>query len=122
MTRRVDRINGLLRQEISWLLSHTLKDPRISGVVSITKVDTAADLRHAKIFVSVMGDPHEKQEKLQGIESATGFMRRELRTSLSLRYVPELKFVLDESIEDAEHLFSLLNGTEGLSENHSELG
>ena len=109
MTRRTDRINGLLRQEISQLLSRDLKDPRLAGVVSITHVGTSADLRHAEVFVSVLGSREEKEIVLKGIDSATRFMRRELGDRLSLRYIPELKFILDESMEQAEHIFELMD-------------
>ena len=109
MTRRNDRINGLLRQEISQLLSRELNDPRLSGVVSITRVETSADLAYARVFVSVLGNQTEKETVLSGINSAMGYMRRELRARLSLRYVPELEFILDYSIEEAEHMFNLMD-------------
>ena len=110
MSRRTDRINGVLRQEISLMLSRELGDPRLSGVVTITKVDTTTDLHHAQIYVSVLGDQARKQTVLKGINSATGFIRRELRGRLSLRHVPDLDFVLDESLEDAVHIFKLMDG------------
>lgn len=115
MTRRTDRINGLLRQEISKLLSHELNDPRLSGVVSITQVETSTDLRHARVYVSVLGDQQEKNTVLSGINSATRFMRRELGERLTIRYVPELSFVLDESLDEAERIFNLMDslGTNG---------
>ncbi len=109
MTRRTDRINGLLRQEISQLISHELKDPRLLGVVSITQVDTSVDLRHARVFVSVLGSQEEKETVLRGISSAAGFMRRELRERLSLKYIPELSFVLDQSIEEADHILRMMD-------------
>ncbi len=109
MSRRTERINGLLRQEISQLLSRELNDPRLSGVVSITRVETSADIGHARIYVSVLGSRDDKQTVLRGINSAAGFMRRELRDRLSLRYIPALNFILDESIEEAEHIFELMD-------------
>ena len=109
MTRRTDRINGLLRQEISKLLSHELNDPRLSGVVSITQVETSTDLRRARVYVSVLGDQQEKNTVLSGINSATRFMRRELGERLTIRYVPELSFVLDESLDEAERIFNLMD-------------
>ena len=115
MTRRTDRINGLLRQEISQLLSRELNDPRLSSVVSITQVETSSDLRRARVFVSVLGNREEKETVLRGINSATGFMRREMKGRLSLKYIPELKFILDESMEEAEYIFELMDrlSTEG---------
>jgi ribosome-binding factor A len=108
-SRRIDRINGLLRQEISQLLSREIKDPRLSGIISITQVRTSSDLRNAVVFVSVMGDDTTKQEALAGIQSAATFLRRELRERLSLRYVPFMKFRLDESIEGAEHVLRIMD-------------
>jgi ribosome-binding factor A len=110
MTRRTERINGLLRQEISQLLARELNDPRLSGVVSITQVETSPDLRLARVHVSVLGDQEDKDKVLTGIRSAAGFMRKELRDRLSLRYVPQLSFVLDKSLEDAEQIYKLMDG------------
>ena len=109
MTRRTDRINGILRQEISLLLSRELNDPRLSGVVSITRVETSTDLTYARVFVSVLGNQAEKETVLSGINSAMGYMRRELRDRISLKYIPELKFILDYSIEEAEHIFKMMD-------------
>ena len=109
MSRRIDRINGLLRQEISELLSRQIKDPRLSGVISITQVKTSSDLSNARVYVSVLGDEATKQSAMEGIQSAATFLRRELRDRLTLRHVPFMKFVLDESIENADHLLRLMD-------------
>jgi ribosome-binding factor A len=108
-SRRIDRINGLLRQEISELLSREIKDPRLEGVISITQVKTSSDLRSARVYVSVLGDEAAKQSAMEGIQSAATFLRRELRDRLTLRHVPHMKFVLDESIEDADHLLRIMD-------------
>jgi ribosome-binding factor A len=108
-SRRIDRVNGLLREEISQLLSREIKDPRLSGIISITQVKTSSDLRNAVVYVSVMGDDTTKREALAGIQSAATFLRRELRERLSLRYVPFMKFRLDEAIEDAEHVLRIMD-------------
>jgi ribosome-binding factor A len=109
MSRRIDRINGLLRQEISELLSRQIKDPRLSGVISITQVKTSSDLSNARVYVSVLGDEATKQSAMEGIQSAATFLRRELRDRLTLRHVPFMKFVLDESIENADHLLRIMD-------------
>ncbi len=109
MPRRVDRINGLLRQEISQLLSHQIKDPRLSGVITITEVRTSNDLRNAEVYVSVMGEAEAKEAALEGIRSAATFLRRELRDRLSLRYVPFMKFTLDDSLENADRLLRMMD-------------
>jgi ribosome-binding factor A len=109
MSRRVDRINGLLRQEISEFIAREIKDPRLEGVISITLVRTSNDLRNAQVYVSVLGDDATKKEALAGMRSAATYLRRGLRDRLALRYVPFLRFELDESIETADRLLQLLD-------------
>ena len=109
MTRRTERVNGLLRQELSQLIVRSVKDPRLAGVITVTQVDTTSDLQHARVFVSVLGTPVEKERTLQGITSASGYMRRELRSRLSLKHIPELNFVLDEALGNAEHIYQLMD-------------
>ena len=109
MSRRIDRVNELLRQEISRLLTLQIKDPRLRGVISITRVTTSSDLKVAQVFLSVMGDRATKQTTLEGIRSAATFVRRELRQRLSLRYTPFLNFALDESIEEADHILGIMD-------------
>ena len=109
MSRRVDRVNELLRLEISQLLARQVKDPRLSGVITITEVRAAPDLRTALVLVSVMGDDETKKTALAGIQSAAKFMRRELRDRVSLRYVPFLSFTLDDSLESSDRLMGMLN-------------
>ena len=109
MSRRVDRVNELLRLEISQLLARQVKDPRLSGVITITEVRAAPDLRTALVLVSVMGDDETKKTALAGIQSAAKFMRRELRDRVSLRYVPFLSFTIDDSLETSDGLMGMLN-------------
>jgi ribosome-binding factor A len=110
MSRRIDRINEVLRLEISQLLARQIKDPRLSGVMTtITEVRTAPDLRNALVLVSVMGNQDAKRSALAGIQSAAKFLRRELRDRVSLRYVPFLKFALDDSFETADRLLEIMN-------------
>ena len=109
MTRRIDRVNGLLREEISTLLSREMKDPRLTGLFSLTHVQTSVDLRQARVFVSVMGDFEDKQRVLAGLNSAAGFIRRQLGSKLALKHIPEMSFVLDESMEKATELLRLMD-------------
>ncbi len=109
MTRRVDRINGVLRQEISQLLARQLRDPRLSGVVSITQVETSSDLLNARVFVSVLGGKEEKDTVLRGINSAKGYVQRELGGRLPMRHVPRLTFLLDDSLDRADRVYDLIN-------------
>ena len=110
MTRRAERVNDLLREEISSIVHRDLKDPRLGGLISITEVETSPDFRHARVFVSVMGTDEERVASLKALDSAAGFMRRELRGRLqSLRYLPELTFKPDDSIERGTRLSALIN-------------
>ena len=110
MSRRVERINELLREEISQLLLRQIKDPRLRGVISVTQVNTSNDLRSAYVLLSVMGDTATKQSALEGVQSAASFIRRELRGRLALRYTPFLRFDLDDSLEHGEHLLRIMDG------------
>ena len=78
MPRRIDRVNELLRSEISHLIARQIKDPRVAGVISITEVIASSDLRSARVYVSVMGNEDGRQAALEGIRSAASFLRREL--------------------------------------------
>ncbi|MCH7552720.1 MAG: 30S ribosome-binding factor RbfA [Chloroflexi bacterium] len=109
MSRRIDRVNELLRLEISQVLARQIKDPRLSGVITITEVRTSSDLRNALVLLSVMGDKEAKQSALAGIQSAAKFLRRELRGRLTLRYTPFLSFALDDSLENAARLLSIMD-------------
>jgi len=108
MSRRRLRVNDLIRQEIADLLRHQVKDPRLKCLLTVTEVVTSADLRHAKVYISVLGGEEEKKEALAGLERASGYLRRELGERLSLRYIPELVFQRDESIERGSHLLELI--------------
>ena len=111
MTRRTQRIGNLLRLEISDLLQHQMNDPRLSNFISVTEVSTSPDLRHAKVFVSVLGNETQKKEVLQGFAAATGFIHRELANRLTLRRIPELSFHLDNSIEQGAKVLELIEKT-----------
>ncbi len=109
MTRRTDRINELFREEISELLLRHVKDPRISGLITITAVENSEDMRHAKVYISVLGTEEERTSALAGLQAAAGFIRHELVERLSLRRVPELSFIRDDSIERGAHVLELLD-------------
>jgi ribosome-binding factor A len=108
MTRRTERLNHLLRQEITDLLRREAKDPRLSVMVSVTRVSVSSDLRYAKVFVSVMGTEEEKKGLLAGLHAASGFLRRELSGRLSIRYTPELSFFYDDTMEQAGKVLELI--------------
>ena len=109
MTRRTERLNHLLRQEITDLLQREAKDPRLSVMVSVTHVSVSSDLRYAKVFVSVLGTEEEKRRLLTGLHAASGFLRRELSSRLSMRYTPELSFVYDDTMEQAGKVIQLID-------------
>lgn len=108
MTRRAERVSNLIRQEISELLQEQVNDPRLKSLISVTRVSTSADLRNAKVFVSVLGDTADKTEVIEGFKAASGFLRRELAGRLVLRYVPELSFHFDDSIEYGAKIVELI--------------
>ena len=109
MTRRVQRLNNLIRQEISELLQRQVKDPRLGSFIAITEVSVSSDLRYAKIFVSYIGSEMERKETLSVLSAASGFFRRELARRLRLRRIPELDFKWDDSIERGAHLLELID-------------
>ena len=109
MAHRIERINSLIRQEISELLQSQIKDPRLGNFIAITEVNTSADLKHAKVYVSQIGNEGEKEKVLKGLTSASGFFRGELARSLRLRYVPELHFQWDDSIKQGDHIRQLID-------------
>jgi ribosome-binding factor A len=108
---RQEKLGELIAAELSDLLRTRVKDPRV-GFASITHVEVSGDLRHAKVFVSVMGSPEERAETMKGLKNATGFLRHELATRLVLRYMPELVFKLDNSIEEGARILALINQVE----------
>lgn len=87
-TRRRERVSELIREEISELIRREVRDPRLSGLISVTEVVTSPDLRHARVFVSVMGTEEEKRQVEKGLAAASGFLRKGLGERLSLRYTP----------------------------------
>ena len=108
---RQEKLGELITAELSDLLRTRLKDPRV-GFASITRVDVSGDLRHAKVFVSVMGTPEEQAATMKGLKNANGFLRHELAGRLTLRYMPELAFKLDTSIEEGARILDLIHKVE----------
>lgn len=110
MSRRTDRVNELLREELSELIQREVKDPRVGqGLVSITEVQVSPDLRHATVYVSHLGDEASRREVLAGLQRSAHFLRSELVRRLDLRNTPELHFRFDPSIERGARLASLIN-------------
>ncbi len=105
--KRLDRVNQLIKEEISLLLQRELKDPRL-GFVTVTEVETSKDLRTAKVFVSVLGEEAQWRASMAALLSARGFIRNWLRQHLDLRITPELDFRADRSMEHAARIQELL--------------
>ena len=105
--KRLDRVNQLVKEEISTLLQRELKDPRL-GFVTVTEVEVSKDLRQAKVFVSVLGDEAQWKASLAALDSARGFVRNWLRQHLELRVTPEIDFRADRSMEHAARIQALL--------------
>ena len=103
---RIDRINEEIQRELAVLIP-TVKDPRVTGMISVMAVDTTTDLRYAKVFISIL-DKSDEQQVMRGLKSASGWLRRELGHALSLRCTPELTVVEDDSIDQGAHILSLL--------------
>lgn len=112
MHLRREKLRELFKEEASAIIQRRLRDPRI-GFVSVTDVEISADLRHAKIFVSVLGDTEAKRQTLEALEHAAGFVRGELGRRVNLRYTPEVLFRLDESIERGTRVVALLREVTG---------
>ena len=104
--RRVERLSDLLKQEISMILFSKMKDPRLS-LCTITTVDLTSDYKHAKVYISVIGNPEHRQKCLDALNSASGFIRHELRR-LDLRHIPTLSFEADTGAEYSQHIEELL--------------
>ena len=105
--KRLERVNQLLKEEISILLQRELKDPRL-GFVTVTEVDVTPDLKYAKVYVSVLGHEAQWAASFQALQSARGFVWNWLRRHLDLRVTPEITFRPDRSMEHAAHIQSLL--------------
>jgi ribosome-binding factor A len=109
MSRRTQRLNDLLREELAQLLLHQVRDPRLSGVVTVTSVQVASDLSLARVFISTLGGEEEKKQAMEGVGSATGYLRRELAHRLSIRRIPRLEFLRDDSIQEGVETLHLIN-------------
>ncbi len=109
MSHRIERVNQLIRQEISDLLRREVKDPRLSQFIAVTEVATSPDLRNAKVYISFISDEQQKQDALDALAGASNFFRKEMARTLRLRRIPELSFHWDNSIERGAHIMNLID-------------
>jgi len=116
---RSDRVGGRIKQEIALLLNKQISDPRLSGTV-ITGVKMSSDLRLAKIYFSISGGEKGRQDAMAGFERARGFIKRELAQRLGLRYMPDLKFYYDESIDYGNRIEQLLKSVKENDADHHQ--
>jgi ribosome-binding factor A len=109
MTHRIERVNNLIRREISELIQHQAKDPRLDAFVAVTEVVTSPDLKYAKVFVSCMSGQEEEEKTLGVLNTASGFLRTELAKKIRLRRIPELSFHWDDSIKHGDRILRLID-------------
>lgn len=103
------RINGEVQKELGNIIRGEIKDPRISPLTSVVAVEVAPDLKHCKVYISVLGDEEAQKDTVKGLKSAEGFIRTKLAKAINLRNTPELTFVLDQSIEYGVNMSRLID-------------
>ena len=107
MNRRITRINDEIKEQTA-LLIRDLKDPRLTSMITVVKVDTTQDLKYCKVYVSIMGSDKEKNDTMEALKSSAGFVKKQLAHAVNLRQTPELTFILDESLDHAMRINSIL--------------
>ena len=105
---RSERVEGQLKKEISKILQEDIKDPRI-GFTTITRIDLTGDLRYARIYFSILGEDKDKKLALRGLNNAKGYIKGLLADRIKLRFMPEIAFAIDESLEHAKHIYDILD-------------
>lgn len=103
------RVNSEVQREIAELIRSEIKDPRISPMTSVTKVDVTTDLKYCKVYISVFGDEASKDDTLAGLKKASGFIRSQLAKRINLRNTPELTFIYDDSMEYGMYMSNLID-------------
>ena len=103
------RINGEVQRELSNIIHNEIKDPRIHPMTSVVTVEVAPDLKTCKAYISVLGDEKSQQDTIAGLKSAEGYIRRELAHTVNLRNTPEIRFILDQSIEYGVRMSRLID-------------
>ncbi len=103
------RVNSEVQRELSNIIRGEIKDPRINPLTSVVMAEVAPDLKTCKAYISVLGDEESQKNTLEGLKSAMGFIRRQLAKNLNLRNTPEIRFILDQSIEYGVHMSRLID-------------
>jgi len=119
MSRRLERLNDQIRDDLSDLILREVRDPRLGGLISITRVETTPDLYTSRIFVSIMDEPEQQQQALRALNSAAAFFHRELKSRLQTRRVPFLSFQLDSSIAEGAEVLALMDEVSRTEREHN---
>ena len=114
------RINGEVLRELSMIIRQEIKEPRIHMMTSVTGVEVAPDLKTCKAFISVLGNEQEKRDTLEGLKNAEGYARRMLAKRLNLRNTPEIRFILDQSIEYGVSMSKLIDQVQGVGKDEDD--
>ena len=114
------RVNAEVQRELSNILREGIKDPRVAPMTSVVAVEVAPDLKTCKAYISVLGDEKAQQDTLKGLTSAEGYIRRELARTINMRNTPEIRFILDQSIEYGVNISRKIDEVTGNSENGAE--
>ena len=115
------RINGEVQKEISTIIRNEIKDPRIHPMTSVMAVEVAPDLKTCKAYISVLGEKEAKEATIKGLNSAEGYIRRQLAKNLNLRNTPEIRFILDESIEYGVNMSKLIDDVTKKDNSHRQV-
>ena len=115
------RINGEVQKELSTIIRNEIKDPRIHPMTSVMAVEVAPDLKTCKAYISVLGEKEAKEATIKGLNSAEGYIRRQLAKTLNLRNTPEIRFILDESIEYGVNMSKLIDDVTKKDNSHIQV-
>ena len=115
------RINGEVQKEHSTIIRNEIKDPRIHPMTSVMAVEVAPDLKTCKAYISVLGEKEAKEATIKGLNSAEGYIRRQLAKNLNLRNTPEIRFILDESIEYGVNMSKLIDDVTKKDNSHRQV-
>ena len=114
------RINGEVQKELSTIIRNEIKDPRIHPMTSVIAVEVAPDLKTCKAYISVLGEKEAKEATIKGLKSAEGYIRRQLAHNMNLRNTPEIRFILDESIEYGVTMSKLIDDIAKKDQSHKQ--
>lgn len=121
MSSRLEKVNDLLAENISEIIEHDLRDPR-KGLITVTGVRVSPDLRHAQVYVTTLGAEAEKRDMVRILEHASGFIRSELGRRVRLKFIPELQWTIDNSVEYSQRIDEVLRRLHEESGGHDEAG